>query len=979
MHHVRYNRHLGGMMNGLDLLRAVVTHREPAAQAGGLPAEKLRFVIEYPTIHDALNLRDRMVDLLGTAEGFEVFSLFEDDRPDDELGVFYVLQFPGLDRTLDDAELFDIANELRARLEATTVEPDIGSTIYQEPVEPGAAIEGPIGDLFGDLFGGLCFVEGPPPAAQDWALRALRVVGSGGVPGGEPGAWDISAARGQGIRIGQPDTGVTVHTELANVAATAGRNVLDGDDDATDPLGSSGNPGHGTGTASVAVSGPPGSLLGPAPEATLVPIRCIESVIIRFNGAPVAKAIDWARTHECHIITMSLGGNLSWAVKKACKRAVEDDVIVLAAAGNCVRTVVFPARHGTVIAVAGSNDGDGTWRGSSRGGDVDVTAPGEKVWKAAADPTGTQIGGGQGTSFATALTAGVAALWLSHHGRPAVIAEARSRGVNVQDLFRQAVAATARPAAGGGWDTGDFGAGIVDARALLERPLDATDGPTIESAAGTGLAGQDVVGLVAETLGVEEATVIAGVRDRQFEPEITAAALQPSIRGGGTDTGRSEGNWPVPRLSPQLRERLEGTSSRLVGASNAASDRRSAPTRPTVRAEGAELADPAVLVASGHSALESAGTASVEQARSELRADPQSPIGALEARLDQIAADLAPTDRARLAALRGELLTNAEQVVDLLGRGEPVPPTGPSATALEALVALEGRPAVPLEDDGVARDAPLGEWAGAVHLLHPDLTERQRSVGRIDSAEGTHFGTGFVVGSGLVLTNRHVLQEVAVPVPRAVAPVAWIVLGEPVINFSPRADDPARSFRIEEVVFAGADPIDLRIDLADLDLALLRVAETNEAGNTLPAKIPVSFDDPARTMAGAKLFVVGYPAAPTVLPTDDEGRVRTDVVDVLRLIYGVDYGCRHLSPGLVQTPAAELADSPRHWIFTHDATTLGGNSGSCVLAADGTTDVVGLHVAGNWLRANYAHDLTTISALAEVLADIRADTRDSDR
>lgn len=95
----------------------------------------------------------------------------------------------------------------------------------------------------------------------------------------------------------------------------------------------------------------------------------------------------------------------SWAldragVLKAIKQAIRSDMIVLAAAGNCVGLVVFPARCDEVVAVAESNVDDGTWRGSCHGDAVDITAPAEKVWKAIARPGGTDLGGGQGVAKA---------------------------------------------------------------------------------------------------------------------------------------------------------------------------------------------------------------------------------------------------------------------------------------------------------------------------------------------------------------------------------------------------------------------------------------------------------------------------------------------------------------------------------------------------------------------------------------------------
>ena len=55
--------------------------------------------------------------------------------------MFYVLQFPGLERTMDNGSLFSVAHELRTLLGAVTVEPNVGSESLQEPVPPGAVDE----------------------------------------------------------------------------------------------------------------------------------------------------------------------------------------------------------------------------------------------------------------------------------------------------------------------------------------------------------------------------------------------------------------------------------------------------------------------------------------------------------------------------------------------------------------------------------------------------------------------------------------------------------------------------------------------------------------------------------------------------------------------------------------------------------------------------------------------------------------------
>ena len=222
------------------------------------------------------------------------------------------------------------------------------------------------------------------------------------------------------------------------------------------------------------------------------------------------------------------------------------------------------------------------------------------------------------------------------------------------------------------------------------------------------------------------------------------------------------------------------------------------------------------------------------------------------------------TDRDALTPLHDQLLRDSEVVLSCLREGVPIPDRPGARTALEALVQLEGRPALRLSDDGVdPNDPELGEWQGAV-VLHPTFAQLQRSVGRIDTSPGVHAGTGFVVGDGLIMTNRHVLEALAFPTPSRSNPSGWVLIGEPVVNFSPSGTDATRSFRILEVVFSGPDPIEGRIDLAHLDLALLRVEQTNAEGAGLPPALKLS--DQAIAVGAAKLFVVGYPAMPTAAP-----------------------------------------------------------------------------------------------------------------
>ncbi|MEL7372488.1 MAG: S8/S53 family peptidase, partial [Myxococcota bacterium] len=251
----------------------------------------------------------------------------------------------------------------------------------------------------------------------------------------------------------------------------------DEDNDARDPMNAwSLSEGHGTATASVLISQSEGDVLGSAPRATLMPIRAITSVA-RVSQVDVAEGVNYAVANGAHVITMNLGGLPSISLGRAIKNAVDNNVIVLAAAGNCIRFVIYPARYDDCMAVGGSNRARSTWRGSCRGSKVAFSAPAENVYRARAyvkdGKVEYDVGQGQGTSFAVALVAGVAACWLSHHRRDHLLEEAKKNGETLQQMFNRLASATA--AKPPGWSD-SFGSGIVNAEALLRAPLNQAGG-----------------------------------------------------------------------------------------------------------------------------------------------------------------------------------------------------------------------------------------------------------------------------------------------------------------------------------------------------------------------------------------------------------------------------------------------------------------------------------------------------------------------
>jgi hypothetical protein len=441
-----------GVQPGATLVRA------PAA---AVPT-RLRFLVSAPGA-GRLRVQRQVRAVLGT--GWKVDRLFDLDsglRPNPDLADFYAVTGT-LGAGSDDerrARAFELSRNVMRRT-GYDVQPDL----------PSGALFPPGGAEVVDLQDpAVLAANGHPAGTEDpaWALDAMRV----------RTAWASSGSRGAGIVVAQPDTGITGHPELAGALDLArGRDLVDDDADPTDPLTKRwwwmDNPSHGTATASVVASRELQSVTGSAPQATLVPLRSNRSVVLVLDGN-VARAVERARATGCHVITMSLGGvGFSPALRTAIDAAIADGIIVLAAAGNYVGLVVTPASYHEVIAVAASTIEDAPWSGSSHGSAVDVTAPGQSVHIARASK---EQGGNRyytdrshGTSFAVALTAGVAALWLARHGRDTLIA--RYGKGNLQAVFVDLVRRTARRPAG--WPTGDYGAGIVNADALLAAPLPA--------------------------------------------------------------------------------------------------------------------------------------------------------------------------------------------------------------------------------------------------------------------------------------------------------------------------------------------------------------------------------------------------------------------------------------------------------------------------------------------------------------------------
>lgn len=258
-------------------------------------------------------------------------------------------------------------------------------------------------------------------------------------------AWGVTT--GKGVTVAVIDTGVKAnHEDLPNlrrVEVTNGKDSL-GLEDAT---------GHGTHVAGIigAAMGNGKGGAGIAPGATILSLRVVNAAGYIYDSALIA-ALRTAVKNGAQIVNISIGGTAYNAVfQKVINEAAEAGVTVVAAMGNDgTNCLNYPAGYDNVIGVVSVDRTNNRASGSSYGTWGDVAAPGAAVWSTTYNGS---YGPKSGTSMASPVVAGVAALYKSVHpdATPAQI--------------------TARLKATATKGGSDLGAGIVNAAAALsEKP-----------------------------------------------------------------------------------------------------------------------------------------------------------------------------------------------------------------------------------------------------------------------------------------------------------------------------------------------------------------------------------------------------------------------------------------------------------------------------------------------------------------------------
>ncbi len=275
-------------------------------------------------------------------------------------------------------------------------------------LSPLVTIGGPIESIEIDGLGG---VASPPD--DTWIMSQYgvhnvgqNVSGQDGVVGADVNvipAWDWTIGSSD-VVVAVLDAGLSPHEEFAD-RLLPGWNVPDGNDQFADECSS-----HGTHVAGIlaAEGDNEQGVAGVAWRTRIMPVVVTDGC----SGVEswVAEGIVWAVDQGADILNMSLQYSAGTQVlADAVAYANTAGVIQVAATGNSGQTddVKAPARFPETIAVAATDNRDQHWLSSSSGPEVDLAAPG---WRVYSCTNTSNYGYKSGTSMATPFVSGAVAL-----------------------------------------------------------------------------------------------------------------------------------------------------------------------------------------------------------------------------------------------------------------------------------------------------------------------------------------------------------------------------------------------------------------------------------------------------------------------------------------------------------------------------------------------------------------------------------------
>jgi subtilisin family serine protease len=258
--------------------------------------------------------------------------------------------------------------------------------------------------------------------------------------------------RGSKVKIAVIDSGIDrSHPELAS-AKIASHDLRDQKEEM--------DRSHGTSIAGII--GAQRSIAGVAPDADIIGISAFATSSdgkTRSNSWVISKSMDLAHKLGAKVFNLSFAGPGDPIVRRALKKARQEGIVAIAAAGNAgpKSAPLYPAGYRSVIAVSATDVKDAIYENANRGKYVTLSAPGVQILTLAPKAS-YRIS--SGTSISTAYVSGLSALLLSANpklGRDSIERILKKSSTDLGKPGRDEV----------------FGVGIPDAVKALKRAITA--------------------------------------------------------------------------------------------------------------------------------------------------------------------------------------------------------------------------------------------------------------------------------------------------------------------------------------------------------------------------------------------------------------------------------------------------------------------------------------------------------------------------
>jgi len=340
---------------------------------------------EVPVFEDSRNIDEQELNqvrgLANIVENFEVNSIeksFRQWQKDDEIGRTFTIHFKN---NADFESLLRSLDELSA-------------TNLSERIPLVESFQAP----------------NDPMYSQQWYLPHVDA----------ENAWATNDCSGSNVIVAIVDDAVlTTHQDLAS-KIVLGYDVADGDSDPNPPLPINGSFfSHGTHVAGIvaAATNDNVGIASMGHDCLIMPVKTKKNSTTSNILDKPYDGILYAIDNGADVINMSWGG-YAYSVTNAniLSQAHNAGIICVAAVGNESKPfAAYPAAYPYVIGVGATNQSNQKASISNFGLNVDIMAPGVGIYSSTANSTNSYAAW-NGTSMASPIVAGLAALYLCEHG-----------------------------------------------------------------------------------------------------------------------------------------------------------------------------------------------------------------------------------------------------------------------------------------------------------------------------------------------------------------------------------------------------------------------------------------------------------------------------------------------------------------------------------------------------------------------------------